>query len=623
MVSVSAKQYKKKDKKEEGLFGILPSSGSRECSLVPGVVYYYLMFVALTLPNIIFSGIGFFDTLHIMKWVFAMVPVGLVTLWGGISLGLYGPERTSFKLDMFGWIWLMMLGYISLQPLWCDIISWSAFMKEWFFFATLVATYIFCYNLFKDSGYHKLALWFGNINAAINIVFAELLIRNLNGPFPFIMNVPGNYIGNTGQQNMFGLWIAMSAFNSIYLNVAYSAESDGSKKYLYLRIANFLLLAFNAWGLWNSTTRCGTLALLTATILFSIVTLCTGRKKYLLKIVQAVAIIFIMLGLNLATGYFGWSRSYQLINKTMDMFLNGGTDFGGRIGIWRTSISVCEKYPVKGVGIGQFKWHYLEGQKDAMRKHPDMEWQFTYWAHCEYMQWWAEFGLFGILLLIFTGLWWLWSLIRALTQRKQLSLEATWACGILFLIFTVAVFSRPFHRIEDSLWIAWAFATVNRELLPYSFKWCEIKNSAIYRLLGGFIACVAVVGFVFLCNGLRGDQFLHRAVMTQNAGLQRYLIGEALKQPMTRDEAEEQYAYHLLAVARVTRKIADWNEGINQLYQAFLIRPQAKQLLDLVNLASQTHNQALLAQLVPYLKPGTFNAAPPVSQTAPRSADGK
>ena len=620
MVSVSAKPYKKKSR-EEGLFGILPPSGSYERPLVPGVIFYYLMFVSLTLPNIIFSGIGFFDTLHIMKWVFAMVPVGLVTIWGGVALGLYGPERTSFKLDLFGWIWLMMLGYISLQPFWCDIVSWSAFMKEWFFFATLIATYIFCYNLFRDSGYHKLALWFGNINAGLNIIFAELLIRNLNGPFSFIMNVPGNYIGNTGQQNMFGLWVAMSVFNSIYLNVAYSEESDGSKKYLYLRIANFLLLALNAWGLWNSTTRCGSLALLTATIIFSFITLCTGRKKYLLKIAQTVAIVFIMLGLNLATGYFGWSRAYQLINKTMDMFMAADT-FGGRIGIWRTSISVCEKYPIRGVGIGQFKWHYLEGQKDAMKKHPDMEWQFTYWAHCEYMQWWAEFGLFGLLLLLFTGCWWLWSFIRALTQKKQLSLEVTWACSMLFLIWFVALFSRPFHRIEDSLWVAWAFAIANRELLPYSFKWCEIKNSAICRLLGAFMACVALFGFVFLANGLRGDQFLHRAVMTQNAGLQRYLIGEALKQPMERDEAEEQYAYHLLAVARVTHKIEDWNAGIDQLYRAFLIRPQAKQLLDLVNLASQTRNQLLLSKLVPYLKPGTFNTAP-ASQTAPRSQDGR
>ncbi len=51
----------------------------------------------------------------------------------------------------------------------------------------------------------------------INVVFAELLIRNMNGPFPFIMNVPGNYIGNTGQQEMFGLWI-VAVMNEIYLN---------------------------------------------------------------------------------------------------------------------------------------------------------------------------------------------------------------------------------------------------------------------------------------------------------------------------------------------------------------------------------------------------------------------
>ena len=584
-------------------------SGSGVRPLIPEFVFYYLMFVALTLPNIIFSGVGWFDTLHIMKWVFAMVPVALITIWGGVSLGLFGPERTSFKIDLFGWAWLLMLGYVSVQPLWCDIRSWSGFMKEWFFFATLAATYVFCYSLFRDSGYHKLVLWFANINAALNIVFAELLIRNLNGPFTFIMNVPGNYIGNTGQQNMFGLWVAMSVFNGIYLNVAYKAEDDGGGKVKYLRAANLVMLAFNSWGLWNSTTRSGSLALLTATIVFSIVTFCLRDRKYMKLIAQAVAIVFIMLALNLATGYFGWSRAYSLINKTMDMYMNAGT-FGKRLGIWRTSYAICRQHAVGGVGLGQYKWHYLEGQIQAFQKHPDMDWQFTYWAHSEYLQWWAEFGLFGVLLLGTLGAWWMFSFVRSLIQKKALSLEASWACSMLFLIWFVALFSRPFHRIEDSLWIALAFAISNRELLPLSFKWSEIKHSSIYRMLGAFIACVAVIGLVFIVNGLRGDQFLRRAVMTNNAGLQSYLIHEAMKQPMTRDEAEEQYAYHLLAVARVTKKAEDWNNGINQLYRAFTIRPQAKQLLELVNLAQQTGNQQLLIRLIPYLRPGTFQVAP-------------
>lgn len=97
---------------------------------------------------------------------------------GGSMLGIFGPERTDFKLDAFGLVWLLMLVYITVQPMWVNITSWSTYAKEWFFFATLWGAYLFCYNLFKDSGYHKVILWAANLNAAINIIFAELLIEN-------------------------------------------------------------------------------------------------------------------------------------------------------------------------------------------------------------------------------------------------------------------------------------------------------------------------------------------------------------------------------------------------------------------------------------------------------------
>ena len=189
------------------------------------MIFYFLMFVSLGLPNLIYSGISWFDTLHIMKWTFAMVPVAIISVVGGISLALYGNERIDFRIDLFGFLWLIMLGYISVQTIWVNISSWSTFMKEWFFFATLTAIYIFSFNLFKDARAHRTVLWIANINAGINVIFAELLIRNMNGPFPFIMNVPGNYIGNTGQQEMFGLWMAMAVMNGIYLNAAYSEVS--------------------------------------------------------------------------------------------------------------------------------------------------------------------------------------------------------------------------------------------------------------------------------------------------------------------------------------------------------------------------------------------------------------
>ncbi|MDD4159670.1 MAG: O-antigen ligase family protein, partial [Synergistaceae bacterium] len=327
--------------------------------LVPAKIFYFLAFLTLGLPNLIFSGISWFDTLHILKWSFAMVPIAISVMIGGVSLTLYGQERTGFKVDLFGWLWLIMFGYISVQPMWVDILSWSTYMKEWFFFASLAGLYILCFNLFKDAKAHRTVLWLANLNAGINVVFAELLIRNMNAPFPFIMNVPGNYIGNTGQQEMFGLWMAMAVMNGIYLNAAYSDSDNLSVKTSlppYLpRYLNLALLALNAWGMWNSTTRAGFLSLIAGTIILSAVFIQNDRKEMVRKAGQAVALVILMLAFNIGMSYLGFGRAYALLNKTMDMVVNT-TTFGKRRDIWKTSWTIFMEHPIKGVGIGHYKW---------------------------------------------------------------------------------------------------------------------------------------------------------------------------------------------------------------------------------------------------------------------------
>lgn len=44
-------------------------SGSREAhSLVPNWLLFSAFMISFALPNLVFSGRSFFDTLHIMKW---------------------------------------------------------------------------------------------------------------------------------------------------------------------------------------------------------------------------------------------------------------------------------------------------------------------------------------------------------------------------------------------------------------------------------------------------------------------------------------------------------------------------------------------------------------------------
>ena len=264
---------------------------------------------------------------------------------------------------------------------------------------------------------------------------------------------------------------------------------------------------------------------------------------------------------------------------------------------------MIKENPIRGVGIGHFKWHYLKAQSLALAAFPTMKWQYTYWAHSEYLQWLAEFGLFGGLLLFCLGAWWIYSFIKTLVAKKELSTEAIWAISMIFLIWFDALFSRPFHRIEIIVWLAFAFAIANREILTQNFAWFSVKHDQIYRIFAFLIVILSIFGIIFLGSGLVGDKYLKAATKTRDAKLQRYRIEQALKMPMERDEAEEQLAYHLTAVATKTEEASDWVDAINQLYFSFKMRPKAKQLNELFSIAQQTDNEVLLRDLSQYIGP--------------------
>lgn len=604
-----AKNGSTNDESLGGGFGLLNGGAPR--ALAPLWIFYPLVFISLALPNLIYSGADWFDTLHIMKWAWTMVPVALVSLIGGSMLAFFGAGRTGFRLDLFGAVWLGLLAFVSLQPLWCDIFAWSTYFKEWFFFASLLAAYIFCFNLFDSQTALHRVLWLANLNAAVNVVFAELLIRDMNDICPLIMNVPGNYIGNTGQQEMFGLWMAMAAMNGIYLHMVYSSPLCGCERRRLPMWANLFLLAFNSWGLWNSTTRAGMLALFTGTAALALTARrCREDGRALARrIGAAFALVVFMLAVNVCTAYFGWSRAYALKNKTSDMLLNT-SNIGARREIWITSWNVFKLHPLAGTGLGHYKWHYLEGQREAFKTDPELKWQFTYWAHSEYLQLLAELGIFGAAALFASGAWWLWSFARALTLRRTLSPGAMWGCAMLFLIWFDALFSRPFHRIENAIWMSLAFAWANRELFTSAASWQEIRSDFVYRVFGLFVAVVAAAGLVFFYNGCRADRYLLAAVRTKDAALQASFINRARKSLMERDEAGEQLAYHIIATARATKRPEDLEAGIGALYRSFRTKPQAKQLVELLRYARETNDLALMSELVTYLSPSSYKKVP-------------
>lgn len=584
-------------------------------SLVPNWMLYIGFFITFSIPNLVFSGRSWYDTLHIIKWFVSMVPVAILAIVAGVQLFRHGAKRTNFTLDPFAGVWLILILLVTAQPIMINIPSLSGYAKEWFFFATLFAVYVLAYNLPISKQFHRVLLWGSSVNAAINVLFAELTFRSLNKGLPFILDVPGNYIGNTAQQEMFGLWAAMAVLNCVYLHLSYMDDPEEEKGLLRRPIVllNLFFLAVNSWGLWSSTARGAILSLIVAFTLLVVGLWRTGEGRALKRASKLFGIVFLLLVIVLAGGsMLRTGRNIALVSKMKDMVENP-TSVGNRISIWRTSWEVFLQKPVTGVGLGQYKWHFLDGQRNMFAKHPELlnnpeyEWQYTYWAHSEYIQWLCETGIVGAALLGLLGLWWLYKLLTALIKNEKLPPECIWGTAMLFLLWFDALFSRPYHRIENAVWMSLAFAVANKALLPSLTKWTKMDNDFVFKCFGGLMAGVSLYGLFFMYGGMRGDQLMYKALTQQGTIQQKYdEIKLAEKYLMARDEAHEQIGYLYLSAAQSQKNPEAFANGVTEHYLSFKKRPTSRLLFELVGLAKQIRNKELLQDLATYLKPGMF-----------------
>ncbi|HPC75402.1 MAG TPA: O-antigen ligase family protein [Synergistales bacterium] len=574
---------------------------SGKASLVPEPLATMILFFMLSVPNLVFSGPFWYEALHLMKWAAVFVPVGFLIALAGMRIVLMKGVREDFLLDPFGAAWLFLVLFLILQPLWTPITSVPTFTREWLFFASLWGVYV----ITRNGAYGKslpILLWLAALAGAVNVLFAELQVHGLHHLFPFVYPTPGKYIGNTGQQNMFGLWVAMVMMGSSWLFLRGGPGNDigGSKKIAVA--ANLFLFTVNAWGLWNSTSRSAVFSYAVGLcVLASLVARSMGTRKTLAR----VSVILALLAATFS-GTLLFGRGNVFIMKSFQMVEQFRT-VGKRDSIWLTTAEMFKMHPLSGVGLGHYKWNYLEAQRRMVARHPGMKWQYTYWAHSEVFQWFCETGMFGGLALIALGAWWLKCFLSRLKRGDPLSTEGAWASSFLFLIWFDALWTRPFHRIEDVLWLAFAFGIANRELLPSSFPWTEIRKEWVLKSMGMAMSIVAVAGLFFFLRGMEGDRLLRRASLEEDPVTRTELIERAEGRLMVRDAAQRELAYQLIRMAVDEKRGELLGEGLTRLHQHFRQEPHARDLGRLLAWYSDVRETDLLESVARYLKPGAYS----------------
>ena len=569
-------------------------------------LFFVAVALSLSIPNLIYSGVFFFQTLHLMKWTVALAPIGIISLLIGTLLAWKGPDRAKVRVDLFGWIWFLLVVYMTVQPLWAPVKSVPTFYREWFFLLSLWGLYVISLDRFMED-WLRPVLWLASLNAAINVFFAELQVMgrvDIFGTLNLILPTPGNYIGNTGQQNMFGLWLAMTALGSVFIYLRHGLkETKGFNR--FYAVTNLIMLPVLLWGLWNSTSRSAILSLAVGFFAMGTIILAGKDRSRLKRLGICLVMLVLVLG---ASINLNKARSGALISKTMDMVQNAHT-VGGRDGIWKTSWTMAIDDPIRGVGLGQYKLNYLQAQAKAFESYPDLDWQYTNWAHNEYLQWLCEGGVAGFLLLISMLFLWIGALCRYVWRHRGSPFPdgVLWGAPFMCLILFNALWTRPFHRIENAIWISLAFALSNRHIMAHMIeKPSFMSNPRGYRALGVIMAAISLWGMIYLAHGIEADVTLRQAMSSRTAPIQRALMEKASISLMARDLAERQLAYHYIAYGEAAQDPEALAEGLNRLFSVFQSEPNAEDLQKLLEWSNRLKKQDMLRYLVTYLKPGTY-----------------
>lgn len=547
--------------------------------LAPRYLSFVLFCVALCLPNLVFSGSFFFSSLHLAKWMCAFLPIGLLGAVVGWRLLFRGAARTSFRMDGFAVVWLLLLLYCAVQPLWAEVRSTETLWREWLFFAALWLVYVLGFNL-ADGRLLRAALWGGVLSAALCVLLAEMQIRGLAEVCPGLFYTTAkDYLANTGQRNMLALWLAMGGLNSAHLLLSGAGRA---------RAAAGALFAVNVYGLFSTNSLSGFAAFFTGMGLLLLLRLrVAGRGA---RRAAGVFLLVAAAGSALLLLSPAGERFSPLLRK-MSRYATAATEagrlapwmiVGDRGTIWATSWAMIGERPVRGVGLGQFKWNYLQAQREALRRWPHLPWGYTQWAHNEFLQWLAETGAVGAAGLLFLWLWWLWGTLRALMRGMPLSREAAWGCAMVALFTMDAMWTRPFHRIENVMWLALGFAVANRELLGglFPLRWRE-RARVLARPMGAVICLGSVLGLVYLADGVRGDRNLRLAMLATNPLERGTLLQRAHGSPMVRDLAERQLAYYYIQFGELQEDADLIARGVNSLIDVFEKQPQTDDLKEL------------------------------------------
>lgn len=157
----------------------------------------------------------------------------------------------------------------------------------------------------------------------------------------------------------------------------------------------------------------------------------------------------------------------------------------GRIFIWRVSSLMIQEYPLLGIGYGNYPAEYLDYQREFFEKHENSDY-FDYaadvrHAHNEFINTFAETGIWGIVLLILLFIYCLkyYRYIMRNNANSHLKDITTAIMASISIIFIHSFFDSPLSFTNSA--IAFCF---NLSVLSVIFDKVRMSEKSKYSIVG-------------------------------------------------------------------------------------------------------------------------------------------
>ena len=205
--------------------------------------------------------------------------------------------------------------------------------------------------------------------------------------------------------------------------------------------------------------------------------------------------------------------------------------------------------------------------------------------------------------------WFIPALI-GLFRKSEININAVWSLGLASLITFAAVFTRPFHRIENMVWITLAFALSNREFFAgfkYNMNFNAFKLKFVSQLAGAACVICSIAGVLYISSGIYGNYALRQALSTKNAVTQLGFLEEANKHPIVYEETQRNLGHHYLQVGEQQNNHETMSKGFNLLWGHFKREPHSEDMSMIINTAQKFQLEPILREMVSYFRPGTYH----------------